>query len=92
VGLVVAIYKSKPILVEAIQYTGDNISELIKAHGRRVYLTNYNQERVYIITTDNGDITFKPGQWIVKEGFNLDVYDDEDFHKYFEKATVYFSG
>lgn len=88
-GLIVGLYRTKPILVEAIQYTGDNISEIIRAHGRRVYLTNYNQERIYVVSTDHGDITFKPTQWIVMEGLSLEIYDDEDFHKYFEKEITY---
>lgn len=62
-------YRKKPVVIEAVQFTGDNSSELFlwmdcndgaEPRVRKV------QDGVLIIRTLEGDMTAQPGDWIIR--------------------------
>lgn len=59
-------YQKKPIIVEAVKNTGDNVSEICKfmdGKSRPVYKTN---GYVYLIDTLEGTMTANVGDYIIK--------------------------
>ena len=62
-------YRKKPIVIEAMQYTGDNLADcLVWACGvSRESAEGCQVMRLpLVITTPEGDMTASPGDWIIK--------------------------
>lgn len=66
-------YRKKPVIIEAVQFTGDNKQEIIdfmRIHneGNRLHfedIKDLSPEKV-IIHTLEGDVTASRGDWIIK--------------------------
>lgn len=54
-------YRKKPVIIEAMQYTGDNIAEILKWAGRQAYI----HDALYIKTLE-GDLRADVGDYIIK--------------------------
>ncbi len=63
-------FRKKPVVIDAIQWTGDNFRELKEAFGgycsRRFYIESTRGELDLIIETLEGDMTASMGDWIIK--------------------------
>ena len=62
-------YRKKPVVIEAIQWTSDNLSEIDKFTQGKVK----NHESVLIIPTLEGDMEASIGDYIIK-GVNGEFY------------------
>lgn len=59
-------YRRKPIIVEAIQYTGDNKTEIMEfTHGEAHPLNEF--EKLMVLRVGR----VKAGDWIVKHNFDM---------------------
>lgn len=59
-------FRKKPVVVEAIRYTGSNISEVWDAFGAGdIYGPAWGTMSAYILTLE-GKMECKPGDWIVR--------------------------
>lgn len=63
-------YRKKPVTIEAIKWTGDNISEIIVFGGSRIIVRDNN---VLVIPTLEGDHEAQIGDMIIK-GIKGELY------------------
>ena len=77
-------YKKKPVIIEAIQWTGENLSEIDKFTQAKVK----NHGSVLIIPTLEGDMYASLGNYIIK-GVNGEFYPckPDVFAKTYEEVT-----
>lgn len=80
-------YRKKPVVIEAIEFTGSNAKEVanwVQDHGHRAL---GDPDGVTIITLE-GNMLARPGWWIIK-GVQGEFYpcDPEIFAKTYEKET-----
>jgi hypothetical protein len=72
-------FRKKPVMIQAIQYTGANPSEIFEFVGEKLN-TEMESETAYvagqgppifsiILPTNEGDMKAFPGDWIIKEPF-----------------------
>lgn len=57
-------FRKKPVVIEAVQWTGENKVEIIKFTNRKVILTF--EEDYLIIPTLEGNHKANKGDWIIK--------------------------
>ena len=77
-------YTRKPMMVEAIQYSGDNYDEVCKFVNGSITRKKNNGD-LYLIT-DDWNVTVSIGNWIVKSNDYLyEVFYDDEFKEAFEK-------
>lgn len=82
-------YIKKPIMVEAIQYTGDNEEEILEFMNHKGYFKDENKKQTLIIPTLEGDMRANIGSWIVKGAIGEYYPVREDiFYDTFDKAYL----
>ena len=59
-------YKSKPVIIEAIQYDGKNHMEILKIGGHGGPIFKVTEIQKLIIKTLEGDMDARPTDWIIK--------------------------
>ena len=64
-------FKKKPIVIDAVQWTGDNVSEILDFVGHRdIRMTNHTKNDIEVcdlyINTLEGPIHASEGDWIIK--------------------------
>lgn len=59
-------YRKKPVVIEAVQWTGENATEMSLFIGRSDIGRWYNGTLVLPIETLEGQITANPGDWVIK--------------------------
>ena len=77
-------YRKKPVVIEAIQWAGNNLSEIDNFIGRTVD----NKETTLVIHTLEGDMEASIGDYIIK-GVNGEFYPckPDIFDKTYEEVT-----
>ena len=77
-------YRKKPVIIEAIQWNGKNLSEIDNFMGRIVE----NKETILVIHTLEGDMEASIGDYIIK-GLNGEFYPCKPniFAKTYEEVT-----
>ena len=77
-------YRKKPVVIEAIQWAGNNLSEIYNFIGRTVN----NKETTLVIHTLEGDMEASIGDYIIK-GVNGEFYPckPDIFDKTYEEVT-----
>ena len=77
-------YRKKPVVIEAIQWIGNNLSEIDNFIGRTVD----NKETTLVIHTLEGDMEASIGDYIIK-GVNGEFYPckPDIFDKTYEEVT-----
>ena len=55
-------FRKKPVVVEAIQWTGRNASEVIEFAGGRAQQCNH----LLVIETLEGGMAAEPGDWVIR--------------------------
>ena len=77
-------YRKKPVVIEAIQWIGNNLSEIDNFIGRNVD----NKETTLVIHTLEGDMEASIGDYIIK-GVNGEFYPckPDIFDKTYEEVT-----
>lgn len=77
-------YRKKPVVIEAIQWIGNNLSEIDNFIGRTVD----NKETTLVIHTLEGDMEASIGDYIIK-GVNGEFYHckPDIFDKTYEEVT-----
>lgn len=63
-------YRKKPVVIEAIEWTGNNLSEIITFGGSRIIVRDNN---ILIIPTLEGDHEAQRGDMIIK-GIKGEIY------------------
>lgn len=58
-------YRKKPVVIEAVQWDGGNLSEIATLGGARTYEQDFTSNGL-VIKTLEGNMTAKPGDWIIK--------------------------
>lgn len=63
-------YRKKPVVIEAIQFTGDNVEEIWAAFGATgIYGPTETNPDHLILTTVHGDpAPCRPGDWVIPDG------------------------
>lgn len=59
-------YRKKPVVIEAIQFTGKNCYDILSFIGRKAGLMELQQADCPTIQTLEGDMRTSPGDWIIK--------------------------
>lgn len=59
-------FRKKPVEVEAVQWTGENVGEIKSFAGLDVSVQYYDLPPTLRIYTLEGVMTAKPGDWIIK--------------------------
>lgn len=64
-------FKKKPVIIEAVQWTGDNVSEILDFVGHLdIRMTNHTKNNIEVcdlyINTLEGSIHASEGDWIIK--------------------------
>ena len=79
-------YRKKPVLIEAIEWCGDNFCEVDDFLDNQKHET-YPKDGKVIIKTLEGDMVASLGDYII-EGINGEFYPckPDIFHKTYEKA------
>lgn len=83
-------FRAKPVIVEAIQWTGDNLEEcldFIKPVGRITGIGAKPNSHLFF-STDGGEVFAKQGDWIIK-GFKDRIHACEPgiFEEIYEEVT-----
>ena len=58
-------YRKKPVVIDAIQWTGDNLTEIATLGGAREYEQEFLSDNL-IIHTLEGNMQAGKGDWIIK--------------------------
>lgn len=61
-----ATYRKKPVVIEAIQITGDNDDELLAWLNKHEVPFQMVGDHTMVIRTLEGDLRADPGDWIIK--------------------------
>jgi hypothetical protein len=83
------IYNRKPLTVEAVQITDDNIYEVAKWCGGSVITGGHVIERVIevkVLHPQKSQTIAPPGYWILKSEQGYKIYSDKAFTKGFDLA------
>lgn len=61
-------YRKKPIVIDAVQFTGDNLDEIRAFAGKNLVGETCMGRKVYdvLIRTHEGMLSAYPGDWIIK--------------------------
>lgn len=82
-------YRKKPVVIEAIQFNGDNYEEIKNFVGKNITCTSYIGSKVdyFSIRTLEGNMTASRGDYIIK-GVNGEFYPckADIFNKTYEKV------
>lgn len=62
-------YRKKPVVVEAIRYTGNNCPEIAAFMGVQGGCDGKHDPRGYGIDTPDGQMEADPGDWIIKDAW-----------------------
>lgn len=79
-------YRRKPVIVDAIQYDGDNVDELIEFAGDRLLLDFLPQSKAPCLDSVDGTRVILGGDWIIKHDGSLYYMNDETFKVLYEKC------
>jgi len=79
-------FKKKPVVIDAIQWKGNNLSEIAALGGAREYGQDFLGEDL-IIHTLEGNMTASKGDWIIK-GVKGELYPckPDIFEETYERA------
>ena len=69
-------YRKKPVVIEAVQFTGDNFFDIARfiGHGPEVLCNLELKDTDHpVIRTLEGNMTASPGDWVIK-GINGEFY------------------
>jgi hypothetical protein len=69
-------YRKKPVVIEAIQWTGDNVDEIKEVCEFHSYISP-EDENTLIIKTLEGNMKCEKGSWIIK-GVQGEYYPCKD--------------
>lgn len=82
-------FKTKPVIVEAIQLTRDNIKEIKSLVGHHNYTEkSWDPVNLYL-DTGHGEAVVEPGSWIIQDG-NGKFYPciDSEFQRKYEEPQA----
>ncbi len=59
-------YRKKPVVIEAVRFTGDNINAIWEAFGAGEVYGPVEDDRSAYIDTAEGRMEARPGDWIIR--------------------------
>ena len=59
-------YKSKPVIIEAVQWKGNNFNEIYEFTEGQANLLNVNGEKVLVLLTLEGSMSASVGDFIIR--------------------------
>lgn len=77
-------YNSRPVSVDAIQLTNENVPEIAERCGGSYNYDETTQLFVCIVPTGRGTIYAVPGMWLVHNGKSFVAMTNENFNRKFE--------
>lgn len=79
-------YRKKPVVIDAIQWRGDNYSEVFEFTGGNAYPAKSHSDTLFV-TTLEGEMKADKGCYIIR-GINGDYYPCQEvtFKKIYEKV------
>lgn len=79
-------YRKLPVVIEAIQWTGDNLVEIKKFTKGNIFISSL-KSNIIVIKTPEGDMNCKIGYYIIK-GVNGEFYPIEGniFYRTYEEV------
>lgn len=82
-------FKKRPMVVYAVQFTGDNVNEVHQFTGAKSVRPIYNGKQLYAayltLYLDGYCLTVTPGDWVLSEnGGDWYTHSDKTFAKRFE--------
>lgn len=80
-------FRKKIIEVDAIVWNGSNAKEIQELLGFAKETSLYQESLLKIKTRNNMSVYASIGNYIVKDGDDVDIYSKEDFNKNFIKNT-----
>jgi hypothetical protein len=87
------LYRAKPVVVEAVQFTGSNVSEIAGVLGWEYEGENVPdvEHLTMVVEASSGDLTVNVGDWVVKTSYGEgQVYEDEAFRSTFDPIGLEF--
>jgi hypothetical protein len=60
-------FRKKPVVIEAVRYTGKNAAEVLDFGNFEFVVTQIEGERIVQIATLEGIMNAKEGDWIIKD-------------------------
>ena len=70
-------FRKKPVVIDAVQFTGTNITEVRDFCPRSVYMITDYPPSCFLISTLEGDMRAYPNDWIIK-GVKGEFYPCKD--------------
>lgn len=58
-------FRKKPVVIEAVRWTGENLSEVVKFMGAGQYQQDFVSNDL-VIPTLEGEMKASPGDWIIR--------------------------
>lgn len=59
-------YRKKPLIVDAIQYTGTNDADILDFVGDQAYRLTKPTDTAFFVNTLSGDVPLAMGSWLIK--------------------------
>jgi hypothetical protein len=83
----VAKFRKKPVVIEAVRFTGENVDEVRVFLGEIGVSELESMPPIFVIPTLEGDMQARPGDWIIK-GVAGEFYPCKDriFRQTYEPA------
>lgn len=82
-------YRKRPVVIEAVQWSGSNWHEMYAFAGHNVYTADVDGLVVLRVKTLEGETQAPPGHWVIR-GVNGEFYpcDPEIFAKTYEEVET----
>jgi hypothetical protein len=59
-------YRRKPSVIDAIQYTGTNDTQIVASMGEEEYRLTKPTDTAFVVSGLSGDIPLSMGSWLIK--------------------------
>jgi len=84
-------YRKKPVVIDAIQWNGGNLTELASLGGAREYEQDFMSDSIVIHTLEGDMTTANKGDWIIKgisskQGIHFWPVKPDYFEENYEKV------
>jgi hypothetical protein len=80
-------FETIPVVVGAVQYTGDNAADILEFLGKS-FSGDLPPQLTMFVNTPNGTKSISKGDWVVRgPGSGYDLVPDAVFHTLFKEIT-----
>ena len=87
-------YRKRPVVIEAVQWRGDNEDEMLEWMGEEFYvrepyvgeLTGNAYTAVIWVNANTNWLNIVTGEWVIKDSLGFYPCKNEQFHETYEKV------